>query len=303
MEILPSVLAWLDTQVRVAKSNISDAFTHPKETLERKAVQLTRGFDAMAGMPDNGEFGASPQTEKQFPAVGAGTFIAKGSPLWKSALEKTAEELLKAGKSDREIWADTRTWVSNIDGVWRQELDDSTFILNPRMIDAPSATTTIRDLRLDNTMEHPQLFMASPRLRATKAILKTDPEAKGAFYPGQNAMTVQGPNLSKIRSTTIHEVQHGLQDEFKMAKGGSPNFIQPEMVPHYQKKFSEYKAMGKSDAEAASDAAYSAYWHLAGEAEARLVQARLGYSAEKRAATFPEDDYIGVNVKDLILIK
>lgn len=280
---------------------MKDLISHPKETLERKSVQLHRGFEAMAGMPDNGEFGAV--GEKQFPAVGAGTFIAKGSPLWKSALEKKAEEMLSMGRSPREIWADTRTWISNIDGVWRQELDDSTFILNPRMIDAPSATTTIKDLRLDNTLEHPQLFMASPRLRSTKAVLKTDPVAKGAFYPGQNVITVQAPDLSKIRSTTIHEIQHGLQDEFKMAKGGSPKNIQPEMLPHYQKAYADYKAMGKSDAEAASNAAYSAYWHLAGEAESRMVQDRLGYSAEKRAATFPEDDYIGVNVKDLILIK
>lgn len=133
-----------------------------------------------------------------------------------------------------------------------------------------------------------------------------------------------------VRSTTLHELQHAIQDREGWARGGTPEFFEktelsyPELVKRNYKLQDQYlraKANGGVDPDtgltaeslrrAVDDAVYRVknwlppeekYRRLAGEAESRAVQARMNMDAAQRRDVFPLDSY-DVPIDQLIIRK
>jgi hypothetical protein len=225
----------------------------------------------------------------------------------------------------REIWKQTGSFKSP-DGYWRQEIDDS----GSRFVDAagiadarqavegrvaelkglvrPSRTgqgdlfpkhltearkpikREIGDLETsleryygygsdpqytgnfaEIAYQHPSLYSAYPELKSV-VIRQGENRGPGAYGQyGQKQLDVFQDALKKDpRSTATHEMQHAVQDLEGFARGGTPD------------EFAAFRAHVDP---------YEGYRRLAGEAEARAVQNRLGYSAAQRRAAYPLDDY------------
>lgn len=122
------------------------------------------------------------------------------------------------------------------------------------------------------------------------------------------------------RSPLLHEVQHAIQKREGFAKGGSPEDFPDAETLNAAQLLANRIRRGESPSEAASwmrkntnmnpspkafdlamgdkgylrklgSSPFDAYKRLAGEAEARAVEARMKFTPEQRRATFPLDSY------------
>ena len=209
-------------------------------------------------------------------------------PLAKTAdLEalKTAQTMNTAGHEAEAIWNKTG-WFQGADRKWRYEIPDTNATVNPNLGVGTAA----------QQFNHPDLYEAYPDL--AKIDMGTDirgDKPRGAYAPGgwpddmsdrdvRSAVeeaTGQpvGPsdipkdvwqppeeihaaagNMSDLRNTSLHELQHAVQEREGFAPGGSL----------------DYDAAG-GDAQAAS----RKYWSLPGEVEARNVEARSGLTPDQ----------------------
>jgi len=225
-------------------------------------------------------------------------------------LEK-ARQMEKAGKSRDEIWEATAQMAANkgvpgggigrgVDKQWRFEISDKYDI-----IDSPQGAKEIgahwksgKDKHLSSlyeggspsitqhmAMSHDDLFKAYPELRATNLTGGAD-KSRGSFSGDTVTMRwddiARASNPQKVEdlrepmSTNLHELQHAIQQREGLARGGSPDamrsFLAPD--PSLQSAYSQAEL-------------YDAYHRLAGEAEARLTQARMPMTMDERLTTPP----------------
>jgi hypothetical protein len=125
-----------------------------------------------------------------------------------------------------------------------------------------------------NVFEHPELYKAYPDFISTKFFVKDTkdlPPGTSAYYDGN---VVFGGDISRRmqtgRSIMAHELQHGVQNIEGFAIGGLPE-NNPDL-----------------------------YRRLAGEAEARAVQARIDIPKEELRKRFPLESY-DVPIDQLII--
>src|SRR3990167_4421907 len=130
--------------------------------------------------------------------------------------------------------------------------------------------------RLGEVFEHAGLYKKYPQLKQLRVEFNPMETAQGTFNPKTFTLSID-PRMkpAQIRSTLLHEVQHVIQEIEGFAKGGNVFKTGP----------------GK------------AYSNLAGELEARAVQAREGLmSAQRKATPFFQDilQREKINPKDVI---
>jgi hypothetical protein len=141
---------------------------------------------------------------------------------------------------------------------------------------------------------------------------------KGAFeptyvndvYSGSGTLRATAPDENSLKSVGLHELQHAIQHKEGFAKGGSKADF-PEISPSEKANFQDlfdrqwdYVDTLKQGTREYDDAnkelqrlsgvlmsPHDKYRSLAGEAEARATQARMGMDAAQRRATFPYDSY------------
>jgi hypothetical protein len=182
----------------------------------------------------------------------------------KAALAK-AEQLAAKGADPKAIWRDTG-WFKGGDGKWRFEIDDSKAkVLKTFKTDAGDEA-----INLDDAVSHPALYAAYPDAATMGARHMNFGPARGATFGGYNStkdtavMNSAHPmfkDAAAVRSGLLHEIQHGIQQREGMGLGGK------------------------------LEAGLDEYRRLAGEAEARAVQARMGLTAKQRRELFPLDSY------------
>lgn len=132
---------------------------------------------------------------------------------------------------------------------------------------------------LSETFYHPDAYAAYPELKGIRTNMRDDNlvTSVGEFVPG-NTLSSSKINLAsdasnpQRRSTTLHEVQHGIQSLEGFSDGTSPQAV---------------RASGVTDPKEILDA----YLRNAGETEARAVQARRDLTPEERLARPPWMDY------------
>lgn len=125
-----------------------------------------------------------------------------------------AEDMEAAGKDTKAIKYATG-WERGKDGKWRYETNDSTVSFDASKIAEYS------DTKLSEALDAPDLFRAYPQLR--NILIKTGYNMQGAAaynYVTNSIMVKDGVTLDK--ATTLHEVQHAIQEIEGFARGGNP---------------------------------------------------------------------------------
>ena len=148
-------------------------------------------------------------------------------------------------------------------------------------------------LPLDDVLHHPDLYGSYPDFASMPISKETGGALRGSFNENTKSITTGGGFIGDSvgpRSTTLHELQHAIQQREGFARGGSPN--DPSLMPHVRKMYAEnIDAFQGEGHELMNMAKNRAYQNLAGEAEARATQARIPLDAAQRRALFPEDSY------------
>lgn len=294
MEILPSLLGFIDAKVRTFKKRIVDAAENPSQVAEQINDNLPATIDETMKDPGN------------FIGGGAGTFISRGAKSWDQPRYIEAVKLKVKGVSNDEIWAKTGTWLDTPDMIPRQEISDLGMQFSKSLpTNIQSAENVGITGELSRIVEHPQLNAAHPGLwKKLTLTVKKGPklDRKGSFDPNTNHVTVQGATEEDLLYVLSHELQHTVQQESRMATGGSPKNITLEMHPLFQAVKKSGMDLGSTEAEATKAAANMAYKYIAGEAEARAVMDRLleGLRTGKHPERAPWRDY-DIPLKDAIV--
>ncbi len=252
-----------------------------------------------------------------------GIFMGDLSKTWNKEAAERAAAMERAGADARAIWKETGTF-RGADGKWRQEIDDSAATLlensEARAFMAGPGPAEYPLGHVSNALYHPEMTASYPDVMDIKARLVKG--QSGSYIPKTGFG--EGFNLPSIgtKSTTLHELQHAIQQRQGFAQGGSPASFTPgkttspqalqelteEAKRLYQQfldaapgaRLSWYDASDETRREFSKRAEDSLYRRLAGEAEARAVQSRMNLSPEQRRALFPFDSY-DVPVNSLIV--
>lgn len=251
-------------------------------------------------------------------------FAGEGSKTANLPKLAQAKTMQQQGVADPDIYRDTGWFAGMADKKWRYEIPDDKAQLRSGPESTTNAANYVdwideassreNGVRLPLALDHNELFAAYPKLGATRVKVQDKlGGADGAFDSGDGpAGTVRlldpySQPASKgldNRSIMLHELQHGIQGKEGFAAGGNPaGMISQEARPLLDDALGRIEAQmnaarqsgdRKSYEEAynASTAlmdpsGYEAYRRLAGEAEARLVQSRMNFTPEQRAASYP----------------
>ncbi len=175
-----------------------------------------------------------------------------------------ARQMQAAGVPRENIWQQ-EGWFQGPDKKWRFEIDDSkTAWQLPKPENMPPGS----DMRmyLNDALPHPELMKAHPNMQATR-LQYTNPAnadpgmSYGKYWGDHDAIGVRATPAADPRSTALHEAQHGVQVREGFARGGN------------------------------AQSAGNLYDRIAGEVEARAVQARRDLTPEQRQARPPWRDY------------
>lgn len=313
MEILPSLLSWIDSSVRTVKSNISDLVNDPLGHTEKQVTNIystllkSLGYsekdqeDYQVAVRDNPEvLHRMKQSENidvgQF--LGVGTFISKGSKLWDPAAERIAMKLQGLGMEPKKIWQKTGTWLDTPDKIPLQEISDKSSSLNVRkMTSTPDGEMISGPLQntVGDHLIHDELFKAYPDLKDIPAFLdygKSVPN-HGVFTDAGDLISVSGKDYGNTRSILLHELQHAIQRKEGMGRGGSPSAIpnDPSTKDVFYRALDRLKAKGIEGDEAKTIAADTIYHVLYGEGLARATQKRADMTAVERLFNYPPDSF------------
>lgn len=205
---------------------------------------------------------------------------------------------------------------------------------------------------------HEELYKAYPEMQNIPVLASKDGDISGSYQTTtitegsiknpkvtvKEDIQANAPNEEKLKSTLLHELQHGIQRREGFARGGNINeFATGPMFDQIARdltadlsrvvtggvsakplevlqglKYTDpkdiepiIKKYGFNNIEDARSFIYDEnqrrtplgqYQRLAGEAEARATQARLGMTAEQRRAKFPYESY-DVPINQLIIRK
>lgn len=216
-----------------------------------------------------------------------------------------AKQMEEAKKDAKAIKLATG-WERGADGKWRYEMPDAK-IKDMKDIGGGNIVKRFDDDMLWNggkladAIDAPGLFEAYPQLKDvridTDAIMNDMP-SNGEYNAKTNTITIHADELKYMNRILNHEIQHAIQHIEGFAKGGSPRLVRGEVKKKFNevtKQIRQLRAEGKEDEAKAlveknrglyhayqRNDDYNSYKSLAGEAEARNVEARMGMTDEER---------------------
>lgn len=258
-----------------------------------------------SALGNNGDFNPS-NPDIRFSFAGAGAETANRTSLEQAKLWQ------EQGEPSEFIRRETG-WFLGADSKWRFEIDDSNAVAKENWSLWGQNKTAV-EFKLADLIEHWALFDAYPHMRSVAVLVTPEIGAGGAIFHGGPGIT---PSISlfaekqqgQVRlsaeqlSVIQHELQHVIQQYEGFASGGSPADVRPTSFPQdaidqLALMRSEYDALSASAFELRSSlsdlmwdvrkqAAKAVYLSLAGEVEARNVQARLAMTRDERIATSP----------------
>jgi hypothetical protein len=291
-----------------------------KESLNRAAFDLssTAPLGVGATKAASGVVGRAADTGDLGVFAGrraATTLAKKGRPAPQMALD-LAEMLERSGLASPDEIALSATIAlreqapefggvsKGVDGNWRFEIDDSQSRLAPDALDSAGAP-----MKFSEALYHPEMFEAYPELADLPTSVSYGDDLSGQFRetfdPLTNKFTPEAINLSaqtdeQGRSGMLHEGQHAVQSVEGFAAGGNPmmfgeneNLLRQNLEPLIRdiarKEFgSNFMSLPRDvKATIVQEARKELYKRMAGEVEARNVQARADMPASERAWNEP----------------
>lgn len=336
---------------------VADTAALPAKAIGQGLLALPDRIQSVTGAAQRGDYG--PATDDAMSVafsglpVGAATAPAGVAGMFAGKMAKTAnldklaqaERMAASGASRDSIWGETG-WFKAPDGNWKWEINDSGVPMKMRLDEKALFSYP----EVPSVMPHQDLFKAYPDLSIHR--MTPDFENGGHYDSAQKTVGARPiadgdftPAASqKMKSTILHELQHGVQDAEGFGRGGSPGDFSPAATNDAHETFTRLNSALRSDTAkklraaegdfkqimsirkadptgyAATNEALTAlggggfssadsaladlaskinraptpheqYSALAGEAEARAVQARMNLTPEQRAARPPWQDY------------
>jgi hypothetical protein len=261
--------------------------------------------------------------------AGAAALARVGNTAPQQAME-LAEQMESAGRSRDEIWAATAELGYPVfrgkDGKLRFEIDDSA--ARTRGVDEPKVTRGAI-WKSEDAIEHPEFYDMNPDARLLQ--IRDYQGQGGRYIPSERRIEIGASRSTsplEFKSTGLHELQHATQGAEGFARGGTPEMFtdwnidalraenkrHADRFKHLVRQESDKKGLSLSEAynsikdtdemqmiatnlEKLQGAIkeyenpYRHYQRLAGEAEARQVQARMDMTPAERAANPFYADY------------
>lgn len=234
----------------------------------------------------------------------------------------TAQARLANGEDPEKVRKETG-WHKSIDNRWKYEIDDSQATLNLPRGGVDEFTRTYRTgATVKDLLNHPVLFAAYPKLANVPVgfVNRTLLDGASGGVIGNRIALARDMRDKDIKSVLMHEIQHIVQEHEGFAVGATPESVTPsnyrahqiEMIDHLHdaltkaKQKGDQKQVGKLTEQLGvieKAASFDAYKRVAGEVEARNVQARLGLSAKERMKTPPKvTQDKGIRDDDIIVV-
>lgn len=188
------------------------------------------------------------------------TFIGPKARTWNREAAEQAARLLEGGASPEDVWRQTGTWRGP-DGMLRQEISDEAMRITGPLTLRGEPRGGVAGQIIDN----PELYRAYPELRRFGVTTRTPEDLhfpSGALLPAvpgkrDASIFIVARTPEQAENIAAHEMQHAVQDIEGFAPGGSPRTARDE------------------------------YYRLAGEVEARDVEARMRMTAAERRNQIP----------------
>jgi hypothetical protein len=194
---------------------------------------------------------------------------------------KIAEAMKAQGVPDAKIHADTGWFFGMADGKPRFEISDNTAEFDRKLFSERGNNDAPLDARA--YVNHPELWGAySENVPQIKKQYQGGLGPVAGSYSSTDNIISISPENALPKSTTLHELQHAIQQREGFARGGSQSDF-----PTDQSTLDLVKKLGIDPKGDASKVKYDLYRRLAGEAEARLTQSRMNMAPEQRAASYP----------------
>ncbi|MBA1159339.1 LPD23 domain-containing protein [Microvirga mediterraneensis] len=193
-------------------------------------------------------------------------------------------------------------WFQGVDGAWRFEIADADATVNV------SAFTENRFVgRLGDVLTHDKLFKAYPALADSEVALSLGEKDDGAFYEDTGEIEASAGTPEKLRSILLHEIAHAIQATEGFAPGGNTTMgeiYEGEAVERLQSEVQRLQQRSMladptdlmtAKQKLAQAARFEYYRRIAGEVEARNVEAR---EAERQAGQEPDLPWYTQDVPD-----
>jgi hypothetical protein len=157
------------------------------------------------------------------------TFTGPKSMGWDATKAAEAEKLLNAGADPAQVWKDhligrmpDKSLFSEIDDSKQatQGLNMLTRALEPDAI-AQGAPRTMPQWVW---MDHPELFKNYPETSSIMVNPTSSIESQGSYDPLSKILNLSAFS-SNPKSTTLHELQHAIQEKEGWARGGNPGMF------------------------------------------------------------------------------
>lgn len=171
-----------------------------------------------------------------------------------------AQEMKMDGMHADEIW-DKTGWFQGAEGKWRYEISDARMKLKDEAFttetkkggwtDTGNPGDTIKTIfatkgtRLDNVIEHPELFKAYPELKGVNVLeypKEWNPEGKNLGMMSGNDLFIKGGQTPEmVKSIISHEVQHKIQDIEGFSRGANQNQFKSPKLTEAEEFFNKVK--------------------------------------------------------------
>jgi len=260
----------------------------------------------------------------------AGIFAGKSAKTADLAKLMKAEELRAAGVPDSKIWGETGWTFGFPDKKPRFEIPDNAAVMAedaPRQLAQNTGRSQSDIFSHDQLYDS---YPESANLWTARMPGEYGGAYTGGVMGKSDMISLGMPkkniDLQEVKGTNLHELQHAIQQREGFARGGSPENapipfmdeisairtaknqlnIDPYAIqnkrasgyPIQQSEIDRYKQWeeltAKEDdllSESQKISPFEAYRRLAGEAEARLTQARMNLTPEQRLAQYPVSQF------------
>lgn len=228
-----------------------------------------------------------------FVPAGMGMLAGKGAKTADLVQLRKAEDLEKAGGNADDIWRETG-WGRGTDGEWRFEIDDSGAGYNRQALPKQESETSRGIVEygvgsLGQGVQHPPLYAAYPDVQGADLVAYDFVNPRGTFglyreprdsnfgLGNETITTWAGGN----KSTTLHEIQHGIQHRENFARGAGSEEIRDAPNPKWQTwdenrdLATRGKALNDSPDYAAEMKANNEMWSAEFEPEHKALKAAL----------------------------
>jgi hypothetical protein len=262
-------------------------------------------------------------------------FIGENAKTWDKVDAVRAQAMEKKGATPEEIWTETGTFRGP-EGKWRQEISDQN--LGIQDFRNTGGAMVIKHPELQASYEQlPKGVKVVPTPEYEQMASYEAPKRELDWQLGEGGTIRVPTNEPAPTDVYAHELQHAVQAKEGFARGGSPDKmilvledlakqkreeaikflnlssnkdpLNPQIIkPGAREKglVLQKEARQLEDqimlAYHSEQAKFDLYNKLAGEAEARATQARLGMTTEQRRAKFPYQSY-DVPINELIVRK